>query len=123
MSGSGGGSSSTQRSNVPPTRRPTRGGENGQNGGESRDPCDIIEVTTLNSPNRTVVTTLRDGDVLAIELRDERRLLAMHGNRVAGSVTSTSHPRILQCMQRGSEYVAIVLSVRGGACDVRIQPK
>ena len=121
MSGSGGGSSSTLRNRVSPSGRPT--GESGRNGSESGDPCDITEVTTLNSPDRTVLATLRDGDALVIALQDGRRLLAMHGDRVAGSVTSASHARILQCMQQGREYEAVVGSVRGGACEVRIQPK
>ena len=122
MSGSGGGSS-TRRSRDLPSGRPTHGDKSGQNGGASDDPCDITEVTTLNSPNRTVLATLRDGDVLVIVLQEGRRLLAKHGDNVAGSVTSASHARILQCMQDGREYEAIVRSVRGGACEVRIQPK
>ena len=124
MSGSGSGGGSALTSRLAPSTRQTHGDDGGRNGGESGDHCDITEVTTLNSPNRTVLTTLRDGDVLIIELRDGRRLLATHGDKVAGSITSASHARILQCMrQEGREYEAVVLSVRGGACNVRIQPK
>ncbi len=123
MSGSGGGGSRTPSSREQPPRRPTLGGTGGRNGGASGDPCDITEVTTLNSPDRRVLVTLRDGDELAIELREGRRLVATSGGRVAGSVTSASHARIVQCMHDGREYQAVVLSVRGGACDVRIRPK
>lgn len=123
MSGSGGGSSNTLRSGVSPSRQPTHGGESGRDGSESGDPCAITEVTTLNSPDRTVLATLRVGDVLVLALQDGRRLLAMHGDRVAGSVTSASHAHILQCMQQGRQYDALVRSVRGGACEVRIQPR
>ena len=123
MSGSGGGGSSTSRNRDQPSGLPEHGGTSGQDGSASRDPCDITEVTTLNSPDRTVLATLRDADVLVIQLQDGRRLLAKHGDRVAGSVTSASHARILQCMRQGREYEAVVLSVRGGACQVRLQPK
>ena len=98
MSGGGGGSS-TPRSRDQPSQRATLGGKDGQNGGPSGDPCDITEITTLNSPDRTVLAMLRDGDGLIIELRDGRRLLATRCDNVAGSITSASHARIVQCMQ------------------------
>ena len=124
MSGSGGGGSrSTSTGRDLLSGRPEHGSKGGQNGGASGDPCDITEVTTLNSPDRTVLATLRDGDVLDIELQEGRRLLAKHGTNVAGSVTSASHARILQCMQDGREYEAVVGSIRSGSCVVRIQPK
>ena len=120
---SGGGGSSTPRSRDQPPRRSTLGSKGGRNGGASEDPCDITDITTLNSPERKVLVTLRDGDVLTIELRDERRLVATIGGNVAGSVTSASHARIVQCMHDGREYEALVLSVRGGACEVMVRPK
>ena len=123
MSGSGGGGGSTPRNRDQPSGLLEHGGTSSQEGDAPLDPCDITEDTTLNSPNRTVLTTLRDGDVLAIELQDGRRLLAKHGAQVAGSVTSASHARILQCMQQGRDYEAVVLSVQGGACRVRLRPK
>ncbi|MYI75501.1 MAG: hypothetical protein F4057_09360 [Acidobacteria bacterium] len=122
MSGSGGGSS-TSRSTVLPSGRPMQGGKGDQNGGDSGDLCDITEDTTLNSPDRTVLATLRDGDELVIELHGGRRLLAKRRDRIAGSVTSARHANILQCMQQGREYKAVELSVKGGACRVRIQLK
>ena len=94
MSGSGGGGSrSTSTGRDLLSGRPEHGSKGGQNGGASGDPCDITEVTTLNSPDRTVLATLRDGDVLDIELQEGRRLLAKHGTNVAGSVTRRVHPQ------------------------------
>lgn len=114
MSGSG---STTSRPIVVPSGRTVRGGKAGPS-----DPCDITEDTTLNSPDRTVLVTLRDGDPLVIELQ-EGRLRAKRGDRIAGSVTSARHAQILHCMQQGREYMAVVLSIDRGACRVRIQPK
>ena len=124
MSGSGGGGNRiTSRGGDLPSGRPKHGSKGGQNGGASGDPCDITEVTTLNSPDRTVLATLRDGNILDIELQEGRRLLAKHGSNVAGSVTSASHARILQCMRNGRKYEAVVRSIRSGSCVVRIRPK
>ena len=91
----------------------------------STDPCHIIETTTLNSPDRTVLAMLREGDELDIELREEptRRLLATRDNNVAGSITSAKHAHIVQCIRTGREYKALVRSIRGGFCQVRVQPK
>ena len=90
---------------------------------ESTDPCDIIENTTLNSPDKTVLAMLRAGDALNIELREQpRRLLATRGDHVAGSITSANHAHIVQCIRSGRAYTAIVRSIRGGLCHVRIQP-
>ena len=96
MSGSGGGgsssSSSTSTSRGSQSEQPARGG-GGRNGGAAGDPCNVVETTRLNSPDKAVLVTLREGDVLKIELREEapRRLLAKHGNNVAGSITSANH--------------------------------
>ena len=126
MSGNGGGSGSTSTS----TRRdsqsehPPRGGGS-RDGGTAGDPCNVVETTRLNSPDKGVLVTLREGDVLEIKLREEapRRLLAKRGNNVAGSITSPKHSQIVQCIREGREYEAVVRSVRSGACEVRIQPK
>lgn len=91
----------------------------------STDPCNIIEATTLNSPDPTVLAMLREGDELDIELQEQptRRLLAIRDGNVAGSITSASHAGIVQCIRTGREYRAIVRSIRGGFCQVEIQPK
>ena len=127
MSGSGGGGRTT-RSPITgsPTKEPTAIGTTGQTSGASEDPCDIIEVTTLNSPNRTVLATLRPGDPLDIQLREgpPQQLLATRGNEVAGSITSAASIDIIRCIRReGRTYQAVVSSVRGGLCKVTVQPQ
>ena len=108
--GGGGGGSSTSTSRGSQSEQPARGG-GGRNGGAAGDPCNVVETTRLNSPDKAVLVTLREGDVLKIELREEapRRLLAKHGNNVAGSITSANHSQIVQC-------ITLVRGVEG-PCD------
>ena len=120
MSGSGGGRQSHTRPQPEPSGR---GGSQG--GAESSDPCDINEVTTLNSPNRAILSTLQSGDELNIELEmgPPRQLLAKREDEVAGSITSPNSARIIQCIRsEHRQYAAIVLLIIGGRCDVKIQP-
>lgn len=63
MSGSGGGGD--WRPEAKPVSKPKGQGDGG--GGEvPPDPCNITEVTTLNSVNRTVIAGLRPGDRLDV---------------------------------------------------------
>ena len=123
MSGSGGGGSDTWRPTPITPNKPT-GGDGGGGGGEP-DPCALVEVTNLNSPNRAVLATLRQGDLLEVVFQagPPQRLLAQQPTgAIAGSITSPSMLQIIQCITtRGVSYVAEVLSVRGAICQVRVQ--
>jgi hypothetical protein len=123
MSGHGGGGD-TWRPEAKPAPKP-KGGQGG--GGVPPEPCNIVETTTLNSPNRTVVATLRTGDLLTVVFQagPPQRLVAEQSPGViAGSITSPSMLQIIQCItQGGHAYVAEVLSVRGAICQVRVQPR
>lgn len=126
MSGGGGGGPWRPEGPAPDQRD-----EGGGAGGDSRernpeDPCAIFEKTALNSPDRTVLSTLRTGDQLAVvfDAGPPRRLLAQtNTGSTAGSITSASMLRIIRCISNGREYVADVLSVRGAICEVQIRPR
>ena len=60
MSGGGG----RDWSEVGRPATPSAGGDGA--GGGQPDPCDIVSVTNLNSPNAAVIRTLRPGDVLQV---------------------------------------------------------
>jgi hypothetical protein len=126
MSGGGGGGSDTWRPEPKPGPRPKGKGGNG-GGGIPPDPCNITETTTLNSPNRTIVASLRAGDTLAVVFQagPPQRLVAEQSpGVVAGSITSPSMLQIIQCItQGGHAYVAEVLSIRGAICQVRVRPQ
>lgn len=117
MSGGGG------RSDWTETRRPPPAGSGG-GGGTGVDPCDIVSLTNLNSPNPAVVPTLRPGDVLDVRLQaGPPRVLQARtaAGQVAGSITSPEMPRIIDCIRQGVIFVADVVTVRGGVCQVRIR--
>jgi hypothetical protein len=102
-------------------------GDGGGGGGGIPDAYNIQETTTLNSPDRTVISGLRTGDVLEVvfELGPPRRLVAKtSAGAVAGAITSPSLPQFIQCItQSNVRYTAEVLSVRGAVCQVRVQPQ
>jgi len=126
MSGSGGGGSWRPEPKQP-VSKPKVGGEvGGSRTALSPDPCAIVETTTLNSVNRTVVSTLRTGDFLDVVFQPgpPQILVAQTtAGQIAGSITSPSMLQIIQCIGTGVNYVAEVLSVVGAQCRVRIQKK
>lgn len=124
MSGSSSGGD-TWRPEAKPASKP-RGGGDGGGGPVPPDPCNIVEITAINSPNRQVVSTLRTGDLLNVVFHagPPQRLVAEQSPSViAGSLTSPAMLQIIQCItQGGYAYVAEVLSVRGAICQVRVRP-
>ncbi|ADO74605.1 hypothetical protein [Stigmatella aurantiaca] len=110
-----------------PEPRPVKPKDGGGRGGGIPDACNIQETTTLNSPERTVISGLRAGDVLDVvfELGPPRRLVAKtSAGAVAGAITSPSLPQFIQCITHANvKYTAEVLSVRGAVCQVRVQPQ
>ncbi len=114
MSGGGGGDDIWR-----PTAKPTKG--DGGSGGN--DPCAVDEITTINSPARTVLSAVKVGDVLdlVLDLGPPRRLLARApSGQTAGAITSPSLAQLIRCMQDGVVYGLEVLSLRGAVCLVRI---
>lgn len=113
MSGGGGGDD---------TWRPTAKRKKGKGAGGD-DPCAVEEITTINSPNRTVLAAVRVGEALdlVLDLGPPRRLLARtFTGQIAGSITSPSLAQLIRCIQDGVNYGLQVLSLRGAVCQVRI---
>jgi hypothetical protein len=122
MSGGGGGGPWRPEVTPPTTPGPSPGGGPTPT---PADPCDIVELTTINSPNRTVITGLRAGDELEVvfDPGPPQRLIARTAQGIAGSITSRMMLQIIQCIGQGYQYVAEVLSVNGAICQVRIHPR
>lgn len=119
MSGGGGGGGDWRPDPIKPKARPK-----GDGGGGEPDLCDISERTNLNSVDRSVLATVAAGSVLLVQYDQgpPRRLLAVTGNgAIVGSITSPSMPQVIQCMQAGRSYEAIVLSIHGGICQVEVR--
>ena len=97
-------------------------------GGAGGDPdlCDIVETAALNSLQPGAVGALNVGDILTVNLNRSGpnsvvEVLGSGGQRV-GALTHRGHVRIIGCIDQGRAYVAVVLSIRGGAVEVRIEP-
>lgn len=110
MSGGGGGDDTWRKISDPPPGKPP-------------NPCDIDELTMLNSPNRSVLAALSAGMILTVDYDagPPRRLVARAPSGIAGSITSISLPQLIQCIQDGNKYVAEILTLRGAVCQVRVR--
>lgn len=103
------------------------GGYGGGGGvGDEVDCVSIFFTTYLNSPDPVVLSTLEAKDVLDLRRPDSERprIEAVTANgKIAGSVTGGKHAELIACMGQGLKYIALVLSVSGGRCEVEVRPK
>ena len=108
------------------------GGGGGGGGGGDRTRCeDLFEETTLNSPNQAVVRTLKAGHELDVQLKQNAggarpsvvAVTPKPNPQVAGAITSAKAPRLIDCIDKGFKYVAVVLEVKGGHCKIEIRPR
>ena len=125
MSGSGGGRGDGFPSTpvTPTSVGPTGGTPGGAAPGV--DPCDIVQRAPLNSPQPRVIAGLAIGDVLdvALAVSGTRQVLEVRApTGLAGALTHRGHLAIIQCIQGGRSYKAVVVGKTGGAVEVRIEP-
>jgi hypothetical protein len=122
MSGSSGGRGDYR----PPTIASKSNSGSGNGGGRAGgDACAIYNAAPLNSPRPAVVSTLDIGEVLEVRLNSSgvRPILEVHARTgIAGSLTHTGHMAIIECINDGHRYVAIVIGKTGAAVDLLVQP-
>lgn len=105
------------------------GGGGGSGGPASPDPqvdcASLIIRTTLNSPDPAVVSKLELRDVLHVSPQTSAGPVEAitDAGEVAGSITARQMMRLLQCIEDGFEYIAVVLSVSGGRVEVEVRPE
>jgi hypothetical protein len=89
------------------------------------DCTSLIFRTNLNSPDPAVVSELNRRDVLQVSPKTPQGPIEVIANagKVAGSITAAQMMRLLQCINDGFEYVAVVLSISGGRVEVEVRPK
>lgn len=99
------------------------GGGTGGDGGAS-DKCEIYETVALNSPDEDVVSGLSAGGRLAVVLlKSPRRVVVQNSHgQTAGSITSPRLVDLIECIESGRTYDAIVDEMTGGRVTVNIQP-
>lgn len=132
MSGGGdGGGGRDDGYQAPRPTRPNTAGSGtassgaGGSGSAGLDPCDIVQTAALNSPQPTVVARLNIGDALNVVLggTSARPVLEVRdaSGAVAGSLTHRGHVAIIDCINQGNSYVAVVVQKSGGMVTVRVQ--
>lgn len=93
----------------------------------SVDRCETLrETTTLNSPQKVVIASLKAGDLLEVTLTKQGKapvVIALHQGQVAGTITSSIVQKLAECIDGGHNYVAEVIGLQGGACKVQIRAK
>jgi hypothetical protein len=78
--------------------------------------------TSLNSPVKDVIKTLKGGDRLRLVLKGRTVLAETKDGKTAGSITTARQPELVKCLGAGHEFVAKVTRIAGGACEVEIRP-
>jgi hypothetical protein len=107
------------------------GGSSDRGGGGSSpsDDCgSLIIDTTLNSPVQSVVKALKKGDKLDVSIETfptkVKTLVAKKSGQIAGSLTPLNIITIINCIEGGYKYIALILEdPSGGLVRVRIQGK
>ena len=98
------------------------GGPYGGSGGR-RTNCDIVESVALNSVQKDVLGSLLVGDELNVEVREESLVATTEEGDVAGSLTPPRLAALLECIDKGYEYKAAILKIRGAYVEVEIRPR
>lgn len=115
---SGGGSSS-------PTGGGTGGGSGTPNG--SVDCSNIAEQTSISSPKADVLSKLKVGDILAVDINGQgtRKILVVKfKGKEAGSIsTFAKAATIIDCIENGFIFTAKIVKIQGGAYTVTITSK
>jgi hypothetical protein len=102
------------------------GGGGGGGNGNGLDCASLIFPTVLNSPDPAVLPTLTAGDVLNLRRPDptKSRVEAVTSSGdVAGTITGGRFADLLVCLEREVGFVAQVVSVSNGRCQVEVRPR
>lgn len=84
--------------------------------------CANLSFTTvLSSPQVSVISTLKKGDQLKLELQlaPVKLVMATNKGKFTGTIT-TQAQKLIACIEAGTDYVADVVSVSGHQCSVEV---
>jgi rRNA processing protein Krr1/Pno1 len=87
-------------------------------------PCSRLSFqATLNSPKASVLAQLQEGSVLEVELDSSGKSVeVLFKSQVAGSVTGSKVAQLINCLTSGFTFRAVVVTLTGGQCLLRIEP-
>jgi hypothetical protein len=95
--------------------------------GSSTTECSEIKFeTTIFSPVPAVLSTVKKGDELdiAVEKTGGISLVAItKTGAVLGTILAKENLRLITCMERGFDYVAIVKEIKSGSCTILIKSR
>jgi len=86
--------------------------------------CENLVINTnLRSPQANTIQNLKKGDILIIQVASDQGPLQAFDNagNLAGNIISREQAKLMACIIAGTEYVAEVLSVENGQCDIQIR--
>ena len=103
-------------------------GSGGGSGGSSFEPvkdCDRISFNTdINSPQEQAIGRLQVQDRLDVMLSNNTVVVVRQDTGdTLGSVNWSSIVRLIECMQDGIKYVAVVRDIQDGLIKVHISAK
>lgn len=88
--------------------------------------CQQVRTAPLNSPQPAVVGALKQNDRLFVHLDKStgRAILQVRDatGAVAGSLTFLGHLYLIDCIEQGHSYEAVVTGISGGNVQLRIEP-
>lgn len=119
--------SSTDRNRNSVGRGGSPGSGTGAGGDSGDDDCSFVQTAPLSSPVPAVVSGLKVGNVLEVDLQStpsgNRLVVSTAGGRAAGSLTHPGHLKVIQCIGAGHAYKATVVQKTGALVALRIEPK
>ncbi|PJJ59406.1 hypothetical protein CLV45_0823 [Hymenobacter chitinivorans DSM 11115] len=96
-------------------------GGGGEGGDTLEEPCDQISFrTTLANPNTAALSSVSPRDILTVKSNGTQPIVENDRGQICG-VISRKPARLVQCIKQGYRFIAVVISVDGGACEVRVQ--
>lgn len=102
------------------------GGFSGGSHNETEVACDLLSfVTYLASPKHDVISSLKVGDFLDVNIVDStsgKLVVAFYGENIAGGITSGKYTRLKRCLLEGFNYKAKVEAISQGNVTVRLIP-
>jgi hypothetical protein len=91
-----------------------------------QQPCERLNFkTVLSSPDPGVIAGLAPKERLDIVLDTSggrKKVLALRAGQIAGSITSDMLPQLIQCLEKGFNFIAEVISASGARVEVHVLP-
>lgn len=92
---------------------------------DKTDCKNLVEKTVLNSPDPVVLAKLKEKDILKLVLRrpgGKKIVVAEWKGAVAGSITFARLAQLIRCLEDNHKFVAEIMNVRSGRCEVLVKP-